>query len=93
MASAVNLPNPGNYQAQLGGHVIAFREALQDLINDALYLNAQGGVAFLEAAPFNLSAADATLIMNTVGAVTTANTTVQAIQAFLVQTEPLWGGQ
>ncbi len=90
---AVNLPNPGNYQQKLGADVVALRVALQALINDAAYLNAIGGAATLEAAPFNLAAADATLIMSTVGAVTPTNTVVQSIQAFLVQTEPLWGGE
>lgn len=93
MASAVNLPNPGTYFIGLSQHITAFRDALQELLNDAAYLNSQGGAAFLEAAPYSLSAADATLIMTTVGAVTPTNATVEAIQAFLAQTEPLWGGQ
>jgi hypothetical protein len=93
MPSSINLPNPGSYQQQLGGHVVAFREALQDLINDAAYLNSQGGTAFLTAPPYSFSASDATLIMSTIGAVNATNTTVEALQAFLAQTEPLWGGQ
>lgn len=93
MPSAVNLPNPGTYAQQLGGHVVAFREALQNLLNDAAYLNSQGGTAFLTAPPYSFNASDAALIMATVGAVTPTNTTVEAIQAFLAQTEPLWGGQ
>lgn len=93
MASAVNLPNPGSYMQKLSSDIVALRTALQNLINDAGYLNAQGGATFLEAAPYSLSAADATLIMATIGAVVPTNSVVIALQAFLVQTESLWGGQ
>jgi hypothetical protein len=89
---AVNLPNPALYLSMLGQDCKALRVALQDLINDAAYLNAIGGAATLEAAPFSLSAADATAIMNTIGTVTPANATVQAIQAFIASTEFVWGG-
>lgn len=89
----VNVPNAGLFQQQLGAHVVALREALQALLNDAAYLNSVGGTTFLTSAPFNLSTTDANLIMNTVGAVTPTNAVVQQIQAFLVNTEPLWGGQ
>jgi hypothetical protein len=88
----VNAPNPGIYQAQLGAHCVALREALQDLINDAEYLASMGGVTFLEAAPFSLSAADAQTIMSTVGAVLPTNGTVAALQTFITSTQPLWGG-
>lgn len=91
-AVTVNVPNPGVYQQQIGQHITAFRDDLQRLLNDAAYLNSVGGAAFLTAPPFNLSAADANLIVSTVGAVTPANATVQSIQAFLASTEPLWGG-
>jgi hypothetical protein len=90
---AVNTPNPGVYLSKLGADVVALRDALQTLINDAAYLNSVGGASFLQAPPFNLSAADAQLVVSTVGAVTPANSVVQSIQAFLVNTEPLWGGQ
>jgi len=90
---AVNVPNPGIYQQQLGQHVTAFRDALQALLNDAAYLNSMGGATFLQAPPFSLAAADAQLIVSTIGAVTPANAVVQQIEAFLVSTEPLWGGQ
>lgn len=89
---AVNVPNPGNYFGNLGQHVVTFREALHVLLNDAAYLNAMGGAAFLQAAPFSLSAADAQAVMSTIGAVVPGNSTVQALQAFIAQTEPLWGG-
>ena len=90
---AINVPNPGIYFSTLGAHAVAFREALQDLLNDAAYLQAMGGATFLEAAPFSLSAADAAVVVNTIGAVIPTNPTVEAIQAFLASTEPLWGGQ
>ena len=89
----INAPNPGVYFQTLGAHAVAFREALQNLLNDAAYLQSMGGIAFLEAAPFSLSPTDAQLIMNTIGAVVPSNTTVQAVQAFINTTEPLWGGQ
>jgi len=84
------VPNPGIYQQQLGQHVVQFRNALQALLNDAAYLNSMGGTTFLTTA-MGLSSADAAVVMATVGAVTPANSTVQAINAFLVSTEPLWG--
>ena len=88
----VNLPNPGSYLLQLGNDCKALRDALQNLINDAAYLNAIGGAATLEAAPFSIDATDAQAIMNTVGIVTPGNATVQAIEAFVATTEFLWGG-
>ena len=88
---AVNLPNPGSYLLQLGQHSKALRDALQDLINDGAYLN-NIGVATLEAPPFSLAAADAQNIINVFGAVTPANPTVEAIEAFIASTEFIWGG-
>lgn len=89
---AVNVPNPGNYQQQLGNHIVALREAISDLTQDGVYLNAMGGAAFLEAAPFNMSATDATNIVNIIGAVTPQNATVQAINAFLTGAVTITGG-
>lgn len=89
---AVNVPNPGTYQAQLGQHLVNLRNAINDLVQDGVYLNAMGGAAFLEAAPFNLSATDAQLIISTIGSVTPANTTVQAINNFLASSVALTGG-
>lgn len=89
---AINTPNPGLYQQQLGQHVVSFRDALQALLNDAAYINAQGGTAFLTG-PMGLSPADAQVVVSTIGAVTPGNAVVQQIQAFLASTEPLWGGQ
>jgi hypothetical protein len=89
---AVNVPNPGSYMGLLGGHCTAFRDALNNLINDAAYLQSMGGATFLEAAPFNLSPTDAAVVMSTIGVVTPTNTTVVTLQAFIASTEPLWGG-
>lgn len=89
---AVNQPNPGLYMQALGNHVTTFRDALQVLINDAKYLNANGGIAALEAAPFNMASTDATEIMATVGTITPTNAVVQQVQSFIDSTEFLWGG-
>lgn len=89
---AINTPNPGLYQQQLGQHVVSFRDALQALLNDAAYINSMGGATFLTTV-IGLSAADAQMVVSTVGAVTPGNAVVQQIQAFLASTEPLWGGQ
>ncbi len=89
---SVNLPNPGLYLSQIGNHLVALRVAIDALVQDATYLNAMGGAAFLQAAPFNLLAADATFIANQIGIVTPANSTVQAIDNFLANTVSLTGG-
>lgn len=89
---AVNTPPPSSYQVNLGAHVVAFRDALQVLLNDAAYLNSMGGATFLETT-MGMSAADAQTVVSTIGAVTPGNSTVQSIQAFLASTETLWGGQ
>ncbi len=90
---AINVPNPGTYQQQLGQHVTAFRDALQQLLNDAAYLNSMGGAAFLTAAPFSLSQTDADKIMQTVGAVTPNAAVVTQLNNWLTSSQPLWGGQ
>lgn len=90
---SVNLPNPGSYLLQLGSDLVALRNALNDLIRDASYVNAMGGATLFENPPFNMAAADATNLANTIGAVTPANPTVQAIQNFLNGAIPLTGGQ
>lgn len=88
----VNIPNPGTYLAQLGQHIVNLRDAMDDLTDDAAYLAAMGGTAFLEAAPFSLSASDAALIMNTIGTVTPTNATVESINGFLAASVSLTGG-
>lgn len=89
---AVNVPNPGAYLANLGNHLVALREAIQDLVQDGTYLNAMGGTAFLEAAPFSLDAQDAQLIVGTIGSVTADNATVEAIETFLLSAVTITGG-
>jgi len=93
---AVNVPNPGSYQAQLGQHCVNLRMALQALLNDSAYLTSMGGTAFLTAAQPNglgLSSVDATNIMNIIGGVTPTNATVQSLQTWINSSQPLWGGQ
>ena|SRR6202035_2510264 len=92
---AINVPNPGSYQQQLGAHLVALREAINDLVQDGTYLNAMGGAAFLEAAAPNgmgFAPADATNIVNVIGAVTATNSTVEAINAYLASAVTLTGG-
>jgi hypothetical protein len=90
----VNAPNPGAYQQGLGAHIVAFRDALQRLINDAAYINSIGGSSgLISIGAGAISQADADLIVNTIGVVTPQNAVVQQIQAFVASTEPLWGGQ
>lgn len=89
---AVNIPNPGSYLAQLGNDLVALRNAMNDLQRDAAYVNAMGGAAFFQAAPFNMTAADATNLANTIGTVTPQNATVQAIMNFLNTAIPYTGG-
>lgn len=92
---AVNVPQSAGYQQQLGFHCTQFRNALQQIMNDAAWLNSMGGATFLEAAAPNglgLSTADATAIMTAIGVVTPQNATVQSIQAWLATTQFLWGG-
>ena len=88
----INIPNPGGYFQQIGNDVVALRVALNDLIRDAKYINAVGGAAFFQAAPFNLSAADAQQLASVIGAVVPTNPTVIAVQAFLDSAETLTGG-
>lgn len=89
---AVNVPNPGSYLSQLGQHVVDLQSAIDNLVADGTYLNAMGGAAFLEAAPFNLSAGDAALIESTIGAVTATNSVVEQINAFITSAVTLTGG-
>jgi hypothetical protein len=89
---AVNVPNPGIYLAQIGQHLVNLREAINDLVQDGTYLNAMGGAAFLEAAPFNMAATDAQLYISTIGAVTATNSVVESINSFLTSAVALTGG-
>lgn len=89
---AVNVPNPGAYLGQLGTHLVALRDAINNLVQDATYVNAMGGAAFFEAAPFNLSATDAQFVASTIGAVTATNPTVVAINNYLASAVTLTAG-
>lgn len=89
---AVNVPNPGSYFQQIGQDIVNLRSAIDALLKDGAYLSAMGGAAFLEAAPFSLSTADATAVANAITAITPTNPTVQNIEAFLASTVALTGG-
>jgi hypothetical protein len=71
---------------------VNLREAINDLTQDGTYLNAMGGAAFLEAAPFNMDAADAQNVASIIGAVTPTNSTVEAINTYLASAVTLTGG-
>lgn len=90
---SVNVPNPGSYMQQIGQDIVNLRRAIDALLIDGAYLNTMGGAAFLEAAPFSMSTADATAIATAIGAITPTNPTVESIQAFLASTVSLTGGQ
>jgi hypothetical protein len=89
---AVNVPNPATYLANLGQHLVNLRSAINALVQDGEYLNAMGGAAFLEAAPFSLDTTDAAFIASNIGSVTSTNSTVEAIDSFLTATITLTGG-
>lgn len=89
---SVNLPNPGSYLASIGSHIVALREAMADLAQDADYLNAMGGATFLQAAPFSMPPSDANMVATIVGAATGGNSVVQSINAFIESAVPLTGG-
>jgi hypothetical protein len=76
----------------LGNDLVALRVAIDNLVRDANYVNAMGGAAFFEAAPFNLPTADATALAGAIGAVTSTNPTVTAINTFLNANVALTGG-
>lgn len=88
---SVNLPNPALYQAQLGQHCTAFRNALNDLIQDATYLNGNGGISLLES--LGIAPTDAQQIVSVIGSVTNTNPVVQSVETFIQSTVFLWGAQ
>jgi len=88
---SVNLPNSGLYQAQLGQHCTAFRDALDALMKDAQYINGNGGTELL--VNLGIDATDAQQIVSTIGSVTSENSVVQMVTAFINSTVFLWGGQ
>lgn len=88
---AVNLPN-SNWTNVVGQHMTDLRDALTNLLQDAEYLAAMGGVGFLTQPPFNMGAADAAAFNGVLSEVVATNPTVEAIQAFIESTAPFWGG-
>lgn len=57
---AENVPNAGSYIGKLGQDIANLRDAYNRVVGDNTYLTQMGGAAFLQAAPFNFSAGDAT---------------------------------
>jgi hypothetical protein len=86
---AVNLPNPGVFESQLGQQFVQFRIAYQAIVNQNGYVASLGGAAALEAAPFSMSTQDAQAIVAALGNITNLAGIVAAIDG----TEPFWGGQ
>ena len=82
-----NVPNPGTYIAKLGQDMTNARNAIQTVLDDNTYLVQNGGAAFLEAAPFNFSAADAAAWIAAFG-----NWTNAAITTAIADSVPTWGG-
>jgi len=83
-----NIPNPGTYVPKLGNDITNLRNAYQTVLDDNTYLVQNGGAAFLEAAPFNFSPADATAWIAAFGNFAAAAEMVTAI----ADSVPTWGG-
>jgi hypothetical protein len=83
-----NVPNPGNYTANIGQLVTSFRDDYQRILNANSYLNANGGAAFLEAAPFNFSPDDAAAWVAALGNLAS----ISGIATAIANSEPIWGG-
>lgn len=88
---AVNVPNSLAYFMALGNHIVALREALADVVQDATYLNDMGGSAFLQA-QFGTDQPTADNTAAVIGAATSTNATVVAVQNFIASATFLTGG-
>jgi hypothetical protein len=86
---AVNLPNPGLFEIQLGQQFVAFRNAYQAIVYQNQYVASIGGAAALEAAPFNFTTQDAQALVAALGNITNLTGIGGAIDG----SEPFWGGQ
>ena len=85
----LNIPNPGNYEQQIGAQFVAFRNAYQAIVNQNNYVASIGGTATLQAPPFNFSVNDAAAFIAALGNISNLPGIVQAING----SEPFWGGQ
>jgi hypothetical protein len=85
---AVNLPNPGSFESQIGLQFVQFRTAYQAIVNQNAYIASLGGAAALEAAPFSMSTQDAQALVAALGNITNLAGIVNAIDG----SEPFWGG-
>lgn len=95
---AVNVPAPAIFLQQISNAVVALRNDFQTLENLNAYLTAQGGAAFLEAAPYNLSANDAAVVVSTLANHATLagiynGATPNQTLNYSANGELLWGGQ
>lgn len=84
-----NVPNPGNYEIQIGQQFVNFRNAYQEIVNENEYIASVGGAAFLTAAPFNWSSQDAAAFIAALGNISNLPGVVNAING----SQPFWGGQ
>lgn len=95
---AVNVPSPAIFLQQISNAVVNLRDNFQTIQNLNAYLSAQGGAAFLEAAPFSLSTTDANTVVSTLGnlaalaAIYNGGAPGNALN-YNANSELLWGGQ
>lgn len=84
---AVNVPNSGVFLADVGSVITSLRDAYQACLNKNNYLTAMGGIAFLQAPPFNLSPSDAQGVVAALGNIAASN-----VATALTNSETMWGG-
>jgi hypothetical protein len=98
---AVNVPNPGNYLAQISTNVVGLRNNFAAIVNQLAYIDSMGGATFLEAAypaGMGLAAGDAAVVLSTLGnlaalaAVYNGGAPGAALN-YSANSQPLWGGQ
>jgi hypothetical protein len=95
---AVNVPSPSIFLQQISNAVVALRNDFQTIQNLNAYLTAEGGAAFLQAAPYNLSANDAAMVVATLANLATLagiynGATPNQTLNYSANSELLWGGQ
>lgn len=89
---AVNVPEPTSYLTNLGQVITTLRNAFsgnEGIVNANEYLSAMGGAAFLQAAPFSLTAQDAAAVVAAVGNLANQPALVTALN----NSQTIWGGK
>jgi hypothetical protein len=86
---AINLPNPGVFESQIGTLFVSFRNDYQSISNLNNYIASIGGATALQAAPFNFSTEDANALVAALGNVVN----LTGITAAIDDGQPFWGGQ